>query len=60
MTLLADERDLLQSTRIASIGPITSKTVLDSDLQVSVEAEEHNIDGLVAALCNAAQGVSSS
>jgi uroporphyrinogen III methyltransferase/synthase len=35
---------------VASIGPVTSKTVLDRGLRVDVEAEEHTIDGLVAAL----------
>ncbi|MGH9033368.1 MAG: uroporphyrinogen-III C-methyltransferase [Acidimicrobiia bacterium] len=35
---------------VASIGPVTSKTALDRGLRVDVEAEEHTIDGLVAAL----------
>src|SRR6266516_3626192 len=33
--------------RIASIGPITSKTVRDQGLKVDVEAHRHDIDGLV-------------
>src|SRR5213595_1250529 len=33
--------------RIASIGPITSKTVRDQGLEVDVEAHRHDIDGLV-------------
>jgi uroporphyrinogen III methyltransferase/synthase len=33
--------------RIASIGPITSKTVRDHGLNVDIEARRHDIDGLV-------------
>jgi uroporphyrin-III C-methyltransferase len=36
--------------RIASIGPITSKTVRDHGLEVDVEARRHDIDGLVQAI----------
>jgi uroporphyrinogen III methyltransferase/synthase len=36
--------------RIASIGPITSKTVRDHGLNVDVEARRHDIDGLVEAI----------
>jgi uroporphyrinogen III methyltransferase/synthase len=36
--------------RIASIGPITSKTVCDQGLTVDVEAQRHDIDGLVRAI----------
>ena len=36
--------------RIASIGPITSKTVRDRGLTVDVEARRHDIDGLVQAI----------
>lgn len=36
--------------RIASIGPITSKTVRDQGLNVNVEARRHDIDGLVQAI----------
>src|SRR5215470_3571545 len=36
--------------RIASIGPITSKTVRDQGLTVDVEARRHNINGLVQAV----------
>ena len=36
--------------RIASIGPITSKTVRDHGLNVDVEARRHDIDGLVQAI----------
>jgi uroporphyrinogen III methyltransferase/synthase len=36
--------------RIASIGPITSKTVRDQGLKVDVEARRHDINGLVRAV----------
>ena len=36
--------------RIASIGPITSKTGRDQGLNVDIEARRHDIDGLVQAI----------
>ena len=36
--------------RIVSIGPITSATVREAGLEVAVEAERHDVDGLLAAL----------
>jgi uroporphyrinogen III methyltransferase/synthase len=39
-----------KAMRIASIGPITSKTVRDQGLNVDVEARRHDIDGLVQAI----------
>ena len=36
--------------RIASIGPVTSATAEEHDLTIDVEAERHDIDGLVDAL----------
>jgi uroporphyrinogen III methyltransferase/synthase len=38
---------------VASIGPITSASVVAAGLPVTVEAVEHTIDGLVAALLTA-------
>jgi uroporphyrinogen III methyltransferase/synthase len=38
------------SARIVSIGPVTSESVQDAGLNVDIEAERHDIDGLVAAL----------
>ncbi len=38
------------SARIVSIGPITSETVRAAGLEVDVEAERHDVDGLLAAL----------
>lgn len=40
----------LQLSKIASIGPVTSAAVRRHQLIVSVEAEEHTIPGLVAAI----------
>jgi uroporphyrinogen III methyltransferase/synthase len=36
--------------RIVSIGPVTSETARDAGLRVDVEAEPHDIEGLLAAL----------
>jgi uroporphyrinogen III methyltransferase / synthase len=39
-----------RSARIVSIGPVTSATVEEHGLTVDVEAERHDVDGLVEAL----------
>ncbi len=36
--------------RVASIGPITSKTARDHGLKISIEARRHDIDGIVQAI----------
>jgi uroporphyrinogen III methyltransferase/synthase len=36
--------------RIVSIGPVTSEAAREAGLEVAVEAERHDIDGLIAAL----------
>jgi uroporphyrinogen III methyltransferase/synthase len=38
------------NARIVSIGPVTSESVRGAGLEVQVEAERHDVDGLVAAL----------
>ena len=38
------------SARIVSIGPVTSATAREHGLEVHVEAERHDVEGLVAAL----------
>jgi uroporphyrinogen III methyltransferase/synthase len=43
--------ELLGATVLASIGPITSKTLERCGLEAHVEAKEYTMDGLVAALC---------
>ncbi|MGI8961830.1 MAG: uroporphyrinogen-III synthase [Bryobacteraceae bacterium] len=44
----------LRRTKIATIGPITSKTVLDHGLLVTAQAEVHTAQGLIDAVCQAA------
>jgi uroporphyrinogen III methyltransferase/synthase len=36
--------------RVASIGPITSKTARDNELKIDIEARRHDIEGLVEAI----------
>jgi uroporphyrinogen III methyltransferase / synthase len=38
--------------RIVSIGPVTTETIRNAGLEVDVEAERHDIDGLLTALLN--------
>lgn len=40
----------LSGTRLVSIGPITSQALRDHGLEPHVEAQRHDIDGLIAAL----------
>lgn len=40
-----------QKARIVSIGPVTSEAIREAGLEVDAEAENHDIDGLIAALC---------
>jgi uroporphyrinogen III methyltransferase/synthase len=43
--------------RVVSIGPVTSATAREHGLEVHVEAQRHDIDGLVDALvADAARG----
>jgi uroporphyrinogen III methyltransferase / synthase len=41
---------VLGAARVVSIGPATSATAREHGLEVHVEAERHDVDGLVAAL----------
>jgi uroporphyrinogen III methyltransferase/synthase len=36
--------------KVASIGPVTSKTARESGLEIAVEARRHDIPGLVEAV----------
>jgi uroporphyrinogen III methyltransferase/synthase len=38
------------AARIVSIGPVTSESVREAGLEVAVEADRHDVDGLLAAL----------
>ena len=42
--------DRLQEVAVASIGPITSKTIREHGLEVSIEAKESTVPGLVQAI----------
>jgi uroporphyrinogen III methyltransferase/synthase len=44
-----------QGAKVVSIGPVTSEAAREAGLTVDVEAERHDIDGLVEALLGAAQ-----
>lgn len=48
--LLEGDMALLNGVRIASIGPVTSATARELGLHVGIEAIEHTVPGLVAAL----------
>jgi uroporphyrinogen III methyltransferase/synthase len=39
-----------EGMRVASIGPITSKTARDQGIKIDIEARRHDIDGLVQAI----------
>jgi uroporphyrinogen III methyltransferase / synthase len=39
-----------RNAQVVSIGPVTSETARTAGLQIDVEAEQHDIDGLLAAL----------
>jgi uroporphyrinogen III methyltransferase/synthase len=43
------------TARLVSIGPITSATAHELGLEIAVEAERHDVDGLVEALVRDAQ-----
>ncbi len=44
------ESGLSQSTRVVSIGPVTTETLLEHGLRPDVEAQRHDIDGVVDAI----------
>ncbi len=50
MEAVGGSADLSPITRIVSIGPVTSVTLREHGLEPNVEAERHDIDGLVAGL----------
>ncbi|MCC7192390.1 MAG: uroporphyrinogen-III C-methyltransferase [Phycisphaeraceae bacterium] len=53
--ILGSERALLEKVRLVSIGPVTSETIRQSGLQVSLEAGQSDIEGLVKVLCEGAR-----
>jgi uroporphyrinogen III methyltransferase/synthase len=50
----ATANGIAKRTRVVSIGPVTSEAAREAGLTVDVEAERHDIDGLVEALLAAA------
>jgi uroporphyrinogen III methyltransferase/synthase len=50
VTLLGDERELLRQVKIASIGPVTSRTLRELGFEPAVEAVPSDVSGLVQAL----------
>jgi uroporphyrinogen III methyltransferase/synthase len=48
---------LSPSSRIVSIGPVTSETLREHGLTPHLEAERHDVEGIVAALLGDADGV---
>jgi uroporphyrinogen III methyltransferase/synthase len=47
--------EIPEGIRIASIGPITSKTVIEEGLDLAMEAKTHDIPGLIAAVLELAR-----
>jgi uroporphyrinogen III methyltransferase/synthase len=47
---LEDDARLSAHTRVVSIGPVTSEALREHGLEVDVQAEQHDIDGLLTAL----------
>jgi len=45
-----------EATRIVSIGPVTTETLRENGLEPQVEAERHDIDGLIESLLSDATG----
>jgi uroporphyrinogen III methyltransferase/synthase len=52
--IAAAGREALDEMKIASIGPITSATLREHQIEPTVEAQPHTIGGLVDAICAAA------
>jgi uroporphyrinogen III methyltransferase/synthase len=50
LKLLGNDTSLLQGAKLCAIGPITAETMKKQGLEVSVEAREYTIDGLVEAM----------
>ncbi len=47
------DRGALDGVRIASIGPVTSRTIQKHGLAIAAQADPYTMDGLVAAIVNA-------
>jgi uroporphyrinogen III methyltransferase/synthase len=56
--LTACRGDVPERARLVSIGPVTSATLRDHGLEPHVEADPHDIDGVIEALVRDAAGLS--
>jgi uroporphyrinogen III methyltransferase/synthase len=56
VTLLGDNADLLAECRIVSIGPTTTRALIDAGFPPNAEAGEHTIAGLAAAVRTVLEG----
>jgi uroporphyrinogen-III synthase len=45
--------DVLRSTKIASVGPVTSEAIRNHGLSIAVEAKVHTVEGLIEAIVSA-------
>lgn len=50
MALIDDDKALLEGVKLASIGPVTTKTLADYGLEPDIEASEYTIQGLFEAI----------
>ncbi len=55
---LDGDTSLLAPLTVACIGPVTAATARELGLHVDIVAREHTVEGLVAALCQAARAAS--
>lgn len=53
LSLIDNDLSLLDGVRVVSIGPVTSATLRELGVHVDIEAAEHTIPGIVAALTSA-------
>lgn len=57
LTLLGPaQRDAIRDCRLASIGPVTSRAIRAEGFEVAVEADPHDVSGLVAGLVREVAG----
>jgi uroporphyrinogen-III synthase len=56
LEMLGPRRDCLTRVRLACIGPTTASAVREMGFEPAAVAEEHTLDGLVRAVCDACTG----
>lgn len=57
--LLGDEAERINVCKLASIGPKTSETMREHKMPIAVEATRHDLEGLIDAIVQHANGASS-